>query len=150
MNSPHKGPVTRKMFPFTGVIMASCHTTWLGKTSFRVLTISATQGYYLIQVSLNRFMTNRVILSWVLSMIWGVYCQKQISRAMLNNYIPRNAWDVITCPCSWYLFLARSSYVVYWYRRMHWKEAIDIQWFIPRLLSIYKVAFVGIYKIQNH
>ena len=33
---------------------------------------------------------------------------------------------------------------------MHWKVAIDIQWFIPRLLSIYQVVFVGIYKIQNH
>ena len=34
---------------------------------------------------------------------WGVLCQKQVS----NNHIPQFLWDVITCPCPWYLLLAQ-------------------------------------------
>ena len=40
---------------------------------------------------------------------WGVFYQKQISRAEKNNYIPQYLWDVITCPCPWYLLLAHKS-----------------------------------------
>ena len=72
------------------------------------------KGYYLIQVSLARCITNRVILSSVLSMIWGVLCQRKVSRVMINNYIPRHLWGVITCLRSWYMLLSPCfSYVVY-------------------------------------
>ena len=37
-------------------------------------------------------------------------CKKQVSKAETNNYIPQIVWDVITCPCPWYLLL--YSYVV--------------------------------------
>ena len=30
-------------------------------------------------------------------------CEKQVSRAGPINYIPQYLWDVITCPCPWYL-----------------------------------------------
>ena len=39
--------------------------------------------------------------------IWGVLCQKQLSRARTINYIPQYKWDVITHPCSWPLLLAQ-------------------------------------------
>ena len=38
--------------------------------------------------------------------ISGVLFQKQVSRAGTSNYIPQYLWDMITCPCPWYLFLA--------------------------------------------
>ena len=41
--------------------------------------------------------------------IWEVLCQKRVSRAGTNNYIPQNLWGVITCPCPWHLLLVRHS-----------------------------------------
>ena len=31
------------------------------------------------------------------------------SRAEASNYIPQILWDVITCPCPWYMLLAQHS-----------------------------------------
>ena len=42
---------------------------------------------------------------------WGLMCQKQISRTGTSNYIPQYLWDVITCPCPWYLPLVQHSYI---------------------------------------
>ena len=39
----------------------------------------------------------------------GVLCQEQISRTGTSNYIPHILWDVITCPCTWYLLLTEYS-----------------------------------------
>ena len=41
--------------------------------------------------------------------IFRVLYQKQVSRAWTSNYIPQYLWDVITCPCPWYLLLAQHS-----------------------------------------
>ena len=41
--------------------------------------------------------------------IWGVLCQKQVSKTGTSNYITQYLWDVITCPCPWYLFLAQYN-----------------------------------------
>ena len=41
--------------------------------------------------------------------IWGLVCQRQVSRAGTSNYIPQILWDVITCPCPWYLLLTHKS-----------------------------------------
>ena len=38
--------------------------------------------------------------------------QQQVSRAGTSKYIPVILWDVITCPCPWYLLLAQHS--SYW------------------------------------
>ena len=39
-------------------------------------------------------------------------CQNHVPRTGTNNYIPCKSWDIITCPCPWYLLLAqRSSYM---------------------------------------
>ena len=43
------------------------------------------------------------------SNICGPVCQKQLSSAGIINYIPQILWDVITCPCRWYLLLAHKS-----------------------------------------
>ena len=43
--------------------------------------------------------------------IWEHLCQKQVSRAGTSNYIPQYLWDVITCPCPWYLLLAQSPHI---------------------------------------
>ena len=40
--------------------------------------------------------------------VMGIVCQKQISRAGTSNHIPQILWDVITCPCPWYLLLAHK------------------------------------------
>ena len=44
--------------------------------------------------------------------IWGVLCQKQVSRALTSNYIPHYLWDVITCPCPWYLHTFGSTLLI--------------------------------------
>ena len=44
--------------------------------------------------------------------ISGVLCQKQVSRAGTSNYIPQILWDVITCPCPWYLLLVKHSTII--------------------------------------
>ena len=45
---------------------------------------------------------------------WGLECQKQVSRTGTSNYIPQYLWDVITCPCPWYLLLAHKSSIRTW------------------------------------
>ena len=44
----------------------------------------------------------------VSNLIWCVLCQKQVSRAGTSNYIPHYLWDVITCPCPWYLSIIKG------------------------------------------
>ena len=41
--------------------------------------------------------------------IWGVLWLKHVARAETSNYMQQCLWDVITCPCPWYLFLAQHS-----------------------------------------
>ena len=41
--------------------------------------------------------------------IWGLLCQKQVSRTGTSNYIPQYLWDVINCPFPWYLLLTYTS-----------------------------------------
>ena len=43
------------------------------------------------------------------NVIWGHVCHQQVSRAGTSSCIPHNLWDVITCPCPWYLLLAQHS-----------------------------------------
>ena len=43
--------------------------------------------------------------------IWGLVWQKHVSRAGTSNYIPQILWDVITCPCPWYLFLTHCHHM---------------------------------------
>ena len=42
-------------------------------------------------------------------LIWGVLCQKQISRTGTSNYTPQYLWGVITCLRPWYLLLTQHS-----------------------------------------
>ena len=45
--------------------------------------------------------------------IWGLMCQKQVSRTRTNNYISQIRWDVITCPCLWGAFCWHKSHHLY-------------------------------------
>ena len=40
--------------------------------------------------------------------LW-MLCQKLVSMAGTSNYIPHILWDVITCPCLWYLLLEQHN-----------------------------------------
>ena len=44
--------------------------------------------------------------------IWGVLCQKKVSRAGTSKCIPQYLWDVITYPCPWYLLLGQHSWFI--------------------------------------
>ena len=44
------------------------------------------------------------VYAWCIS---EVLLQKQVSMAGTSNYIPQILWDVITCPCPWYLPLVQ-------------------------------------------
>ena len=46
-----------------------------------------------------------------MEIIWGLVCQKQVLRAGKSNYIPQYMWDVIICPCLWYLHLVQISHI---------------------------------------
>ena len=47
VNSPHRWPVTRKMFPFDDVIMIpSCHSTHAGKYGHKAVTICSDDTYF--------------------------------------------------------------------------------------------------------
>ena len=41
--------------------------------------------------------------------ICGLLCRKQVSGSGIRNYNPQYRWDVISCPCTWYLLLAHKS-----------------------------------------
>ena len=49
------------------------------------------------------------------NIISEVLWQKQVSRPWKINNIPQILWDMITCPCSWYLLLAHYSRYIYIY-----------------------------------
>ena len=44
----------------------------------------------------------------------GVLCQKQVSRAGTSNYTLQYLWDVITCPCPWYLLRSGTTLQILW------------------------------------
>ena len=51
--------------------------------------------------------SHKIIDPSSLTHVSGVLCQKHVSRAGTNNYIPQIQWYVITCPCPWYRLLAQ-------------------------------------------
>ena len=64
-------------------------------------------------------------VSWLrlLNMMSGGVYQKQVSKAGTSNYIPQIQWDMITCPCPWYLLLAQHS----WYH----VQMLSVETFYP-------------------
>ena len=64
---------------------------------------------------------------------YRVVRQKQVSRAATSNYIPQCLWDVITCPCPWYLLLAPKSSCIYIFQireeavRQTWKREATVE-----------------------
>ena len=48
---------------------------------------------------------------WLVVFLIEGMSQKQVSRAGTSNYIPQYLWDIITCPCPWYLLLAHNFWI---------------------------------------
>ena len=65
MNSPHKGPVTRKMFPFDDVIM-DCLPDFFLKTIVNICKL-------IRQVGWRCFSQIRPTSHWICSNIWGCF-----------------------------------------------------------------------------
>ena len=93
VNSPHKGPVTRKMFPFDDVIM--CPWNLVVKQG-QVITSHRHGGMQLLVPALDTG--------------YGVGT---------SYYITRTLWGAITCPCHWYSVLAQFSSYIRWYKLYH-------------------------------
>ena len=89
---------------------------------------------------------------------WWVLCQKQVSMAGTSNYAPQYLWDVITCPCPWYLLPAsctthlnsysiaveKRTWCILW--RWHWKANIQ---FICQYLSIMTIVYITIISVKS-
>ena len=54
--------------------------------------------------------------------IWGVL----LPKAGTSNYIPQYLWDVITCPCPWYLLLTQHSC----HGHCYWEGKIKIRFHV--------------------
>ena len=53
------------------------------------------------------------VIMWMNALsFWVCVCQQDVSKLETSNYIPQYLWDVITCPCPWYLLLAHKSLFV--------------------------------------
>ena len=129
VNSPHKWPVMRKMCPCDDVIMGSVLMLW--NTSFDNPGID---GVDIFRLSCSLFcwsydclVTFNVCLLNVYASLtecyiddWKIrinpkvhwHMRTSVSKAGvkdMENYIPQILWDVITCPCTWYLLLAHKS-----------------------------------------
>ena len=115
VNSPHKGPVTRKLFPFDDVIMSRqpaiyppTHSS-THQSSSSLPVIHPLPSLLLIRPSVHSSIhpTTQTSIrppgvhpSPLLSLpsylsiltppyIWGLCCQKQVSQAGISNYIPQ-------------------------------------------------------------
>ena len=65
--------------------------------------------HYAVLQYIPRIMHTVDILLFFSKINSGVLCQKQVSMAGTSNYILQILWDVITCPCPWYLLLEQLS-----------------------------------------
>ena len=74
----------------------------------------------------NRYV--RVVSDTLLTMEymgWGVVCHRHVSGLGTINYNSQYPWNVINCPCPWYLFLAQHfSYVVVLYAQSQSNQGI--------------------------
>ena len=56
-------------------------------------------------VSVSKSWQHHVTMYWSIKLYWNVIVTSTY-RAGTSNYIPQYLWDVIICPCLWYLFLS--------------------------------------------
>ena len=81
LNSPHKGPIARKMFPFDDVIMS----WWRHGTHIIFLHLS---NMILVSSNLAFFRVSRpagILLTWI-----------NLIPASINNHMPSKVWDEMT------------------------------------------------------
>ena len=83
VNLPHKGPVTRKMFPFGDVIMTETVTFHFQKAGVRTIRLTLSRGRpYIAWVENNvtrRATTNRLIND-------GIWHQIRITRSVIHSF----------------------------------------------------------------
>ena len=114
VNSSHKGPVTRKKFPFDDVIMLGRSVFADGNLSVMSLRDLIRSRWYIWGFS-NYKSTLHMFSQPLDTMIciWRLVCQNQVWRAGTSNYIQQYLWDVITCLCLLYALLAHIfSYIM--------------------------------------
>ena len=70
----------------------------------------------------KRFRSTLDILRWTI--IWWIVCQKQVSRARTNNYIPHYLCGVITNPWPYYLLLYSAQVLP----KLHRSECLMMSW----------------------
>ena len=95
VDSPHKGQVTRKMFPFDDVIMSYCNPV--------SLSILSTQSPFsrLLSFSFSRLLKHRHMMGTSSTML------NYVSMAIIDAVLP---WHIIWC---WSKFLS-SDWVIDW------------------------------------
>ena len=93
--------------------LCSVNKMTAGTKSTNFFTTFAIHNKSLYNIQQNKHEPQQDALK-IICFISGVLCQKQVSRAGTSNYIIPYLWDVITCPCPWYLLLTQNSkYVVH-------------------------------------
>ena len=106
VNSPHKGPVTRKMFPFDDVIMetvclipSSQTAKTLGSSSVRHRSDTFVSDRCLIDGYTRVFVIWDVMYVWFCCVLFscGYLVAILVSSCKLYIYLHRN-WDIIRCP----------------------------------------------------
>ena len=98
VNSPHKWPVTRIMFPFHDVHMR----VYIMVNAIGITTVIVTCWDGL-----------KTWIDWYWGCNWYNRLHKcsVVPKAGTNNYIPpHNLWDIINCPCLWYLLVEQHSW----------------------------------------
>ena len=76
---------------------------------------------------------------------------KQISRVRTSNHIPQILWDVITCPCPWFVLLAPQSPMSIVLGRSVWfiqTYPSSLLWDIDMIISVH-VTLVNMGKIDR-
>ena len=79
----------------------------------------------------------------------GVLCQKQVSRAGRSNYIPQYLWNVIICPCPWYLLLAQHSTLHTWFCTMLLGNFTHFLQSSPCILLAWNLPFRRCYSYES-
>ena len=108
VNSPHKGQ-------WRGALIFSLIFVWIDGwvNSREAGDLRRHRGHYDVSVR-DSWRWNDIHHVHIL----GLWCQKQVSRIWISNYIPRYQWDAVTYPCHRYLLQAQSPRIS-WFRTVH-------------------------------
>ena len=92
--------IKRKMAYFNSVI---CYTFVLDMALFVIMPSGIIETSYFSTCETGWKLHKR----FESEQSWGVLHQKEVSKIGAINYTTQYLWDVITCPCTWYLLLVQ-------------------------------------------